>query len=118
MVHDKVDGPAWRSCAIAGSATLTTEPSTNARLEPSMVAASVARGCAVVVTASSRPPTRGLPLRPYTPHCDRHQQAFGIFADDPLDESDALAMKLLPVQCSEQSASMEHEHEQLPVQCH
>ena len=40
-----------RSRSTAGKATLTTEPSMNARLEPRMVAASVPLGCvAAVVT--------------------------------------------------------------------
>ncbi len=46
MVQESSAELAWRSPAIAGSATFTTEPSMNARLDPRIVATSVARGCA------------------------------------------------------------------------
>jgi hypothetical protein len=47
MAQGKFEALACRSIASAGSATLTTDPSIKARLEPRMAAASVARGCAV-----------------------------------------------------------------------
>jgi hypothetical protein len=47
MAHGKLEAFACRSIASAGSATLTTEPSIKARLEPRVAAANVARGCAV-----------------------------------------------------------------------
>src|SRR6187402_2711974 len=46
MVHDNDPATAPRSFDSAGSATLTTDPSMKATLDPRMVAASVARGWA------------------------------------------------------------------------
>jgi formate dehydrogenase subunit delta len=46
MTQGKLEALAWRSLPKTGNATLTTDPSMKARLEPRMQAASVARGCA------------------------------------------------------------------------
>ena len=45
MVQGRSVGSTLRLCASAGRATLTTEPSMKARLDPKIVAARVARGC-------------------------------------------------------------------------
>jgi len=45
MAQGKLEALAWRSLPKTGNATLTTDPSMKARLEPRMLAASVARGC-------------------------------------------------------------------------
>jgi hypothetical protein len=45
MAQGKLEALAWRYLPTTGYATLTTDPSMNARLEPRMLAASVARGC-------------------------------------------------------------------------
>src|SRR4030095_3383373 len=47
IVHASSVAPAPRSCPSAGRAPWTPEPSMNARLDPRIVAASVARGCRV-----------------------------------------------------------------------
>src|SRR5262249_25275709 len=47
MVQESCAELAPRSPPIAGSATFTTDPSMNSRLDPRIVAVSVARGCGV-----------------------------------------------------------------------
>src|SRR5580765_380280 len=56
-----------RSRPIAGRATLTTEPSMKARLEPRMVAASVPVGCAAGVAPAGRAATAWATPRSHGP---------------------------------------------------
>jgi len=45
MHHCRADGAAEKAAPMAGSATFTTEPSTNARLEASTVVMRTSCGC-------------------------------------------------------------------------
>jgi hypothetical protein len=55
MVQGSSEAVACRSLASAGSATFTADPSMKARLEPRIVAASVARGCSGFSMLSHQP---------------------------------------------------------------
>ena len=62
MAQGKLEALAWRSRPKTGNATLTTDPSMKARLEPRMLAASVARGCGEEIRVCSVDVTQPRPL--------------------------------------------------------
>ena len=76
MTQDKSAGLACRSEEIAGSATFITEPSMKARLDPKIVAVSVARGWRLGqgVALAPKAASQGLKTAGIAPRSSRTEQ--------------------------------------------